>query len=174
MIVEPWASVGRNAHGERVRASKNIAYILQQVADADTVLYPLWESGFEDPEKLASVLSAGIAVVFQGGDPSVYHAASFDGAKTNLQDLLGLTEQLLLTRSAGSAPSTFICLAHQLAAAAHILLIKRAVREVFNTDSLALDPKRYAIKALQRACHRIFEIGESLPIVKNGAMIAQN
>jgi GMP synthase-like glutamine amidotransferase len=173
-IVEPWASVGINAHSERVRASKNIAYVLQQVADADTVLYPLWESGFEDPEKLASVLSAGIAVVFQGGDSSVYHPASFDGAKTNLQDLLGLTEQLLLKRSTGSAPSIFICLAHQLAAAAHIRLIKRAVREVFNTDNLSLDPKRYAIKALQRACHRIFEIGESLPIVKNGAVIAQN
>jgi GMP synthase-like glutamine amidotransferase len=173
-VVEPWASVGINAQGESVRASKNVAYILQQIADADTVLYPVWESGIREPEKLASVLSAGMAVIFQGGDPSVHDASSFNGTKANLDDLLCLTEQLLLRRSAGSAPCVFICLAHQLAAAAHVRLIKRAVREVFNTDMLPLDPNRYALKALQRACHRIFEIGESMPVIKAGQRIAES
>src|SRR5512145_1459954 len=34
-IVEPWANVGINPLGESVRASKNIAYLMQQIADAD-------------------------------------------------------------------------------------------------------------------------------------------
>ena len=42
-VMEPWKNVGINLQGEEVRASKNIAYILQQVADADTILYPVWE-----------------------------------------------------------------------------------------------------------------------------------
>ena len=40
-IIEPWPSVGINTHQESVRASKNIAYILEQIADADSVLYPV-------------------------------------------------------------------------------------------------------------------------------------
>jgi hypothetical protein len=40
-IVEPWPDVGVNLAGETVRASKNVAYLLQQIADADSVLYPL-------------------------------------------------------------------------------------------------------------------------------------
>jgi GMP synthase-like glutamine amidotransferase len=173
-IIEPWPSVGINTHQESVRASKNIAYILQQIADADSVLYPVWESGVINPHRLASVLSAGMAVIFEGGDPSVHDSTSFDGTRANLDDLLGLTDQLMLRRSAGTAPCIFVCLAHQLAAASHIRLIKRAVREVFNTDRLPLDPERHAITSLQKACHKIFEFGESLPVVKAGQVVAQS
>lgn len=172
-IVEPWASVGINTREEHVRASKNVAYIMQQVADADGVVYPLWESGIDDAAKLASVLSASMAIVFEGGDPSVHNPSSFDGTKAGLDDLLELVDQLQLRRSSGSAPCIFVCLAHQLAAASHVRLIKRAVRDVFNIDRLPLDPKRRAITSLQRVCHRIFEIGESLPVVKDGEIIAQ-
>lgn len=62
-VVEPWKNVGINIQGEEVRASKNIAYILQQVADADSILYPMWHSGVTNHKRLASVLSAGIATV---------------------------------------------------------------------------------------------------------------
>lgn len=173
-IVEPWPSVGVNLHGEQVRASKNVAYILQQVADADSILYPVWQSGISDPARMANILSAGMAIVFEGGDPSIYDAASFDGSKATVDNLTDLVAEMLLRRSAGSATCIFICLAHQLAAAAHTRLIKRAVREVFNTDRLVLDPDRRALKSLQRACHRIFEIGESLPVIKAGRVIANN
>ncbi|MDQ1341854.1 MAG: hypothetical protein QG571_471, partial [Pseudomonadota bacterium] len=80
-IIEPWPDVGTNPRGEQVRASKNIAYMLQQIADADTILYPVWRSGIENPGRLANVLSAGIATVVQGGNPSVHDARSFDGGK---------------------------------------------------------------------------------------------
>jgi len=172
-IVEPWASVGTNNRDEQVRASKNVAYIMQQIADADGVVYPLWESGIEDPAKLASVLSASMGIVFEGGDPSVHTPSSFDGTKAGLNDLLELVDELQLRRFAGSAPCIYVCLAHQLAAASHIRLIRRAVRDVFNIDRLPLDPQRRAITSLQKVCHRIFEIGESLPVVKSGEIIAQ-
>jgi hypothetical protein len=98
-VIEPWKSVGINLQGEEVRASKNIAYILQQVADADTILHPVWQSGVSNPRRVASILSAGLATVIEGGNPSVYDASSFDGARASLDDLLGLTDELLLHRS---------------------------------------------------------------------------
>jgi hypothetical protein len=151
-IIEPWANVGINLQGEAVRASKNIAYILQQIADADTILYPVWQSGIANPWRLANVLSAGIATVVQGGDPSVYDAASFNGSNASLEDILTLIDQLMLRRSTGSGPCIFICLGHQLAAASHIRLIKRAVREVMQLTKLPLDADGFALSSLRRIC----------------------
>jgi GMP synthase-like glutamine amidotransferase len=171
-VIEPWKNVGINHQGEEVRASKNVAYILQQVADADTILYPVWDSGVVNPARLASVFSAGIATVVQGGNPSVHDAGSFDGARASLDDILGLTDELLMHRSSSSGPSIFICLGHQLAAASHIRLLKRAVREVSNLELLPLDQDRTAMSSLQRVCQRISDVGENLPVIKNGETIA--
>jgi GMP synthase-like glutamine amidotransferase len=171
-VVEPWRNVGINLQGEEVRASKNIAYILQQVADADTILYPVWESGVGNPARLASILSAGLATIVEGGNPSVHDPASFDGTRAGLEDILGVVDELLLHRSSSSGPSIFVCLGHQLAAASHVRLIKRAVREVANLDKLPLDPERTAIAALQRVCQRIAEVGETLPVIKRGETLA--
>ena len=171
-VIEPWKNVGINHQGEEVRASKNVAYILQQVADADTILYPVWDSGVVNPARLASVFSAGIATVVQGGNPSVHDASSFDGARASLDDILGLTDELLMHRSSSSGPSIFICLGHQLAAASHIRLLKRAVREVSNLELLPLDQDRTAMSSLQRVCQRISEVGENLPVIKNGETVA--
>jgi len=171
-VIEPWKNVGINLQGEEVRASKNIAYILQQVADADTILYPLWQSGVSNPRRLASILSAGIATVVQGGNPSVHDASSFNGSNAGLDDILSLVDELLLHRSSGTGTSIFICLGHQLAAASHIRLIKRAVREVSELQQLPLDSTRNAIASLQRVCRRIADVGENLPVIKNGKKIA--
>jgi GMP synthase-like glutamine amidotransferase len=172
-VIEPWANVGINVQGEAVRASKNIAYILQQVADADSILYPVWQSGIVNPQRLANVLSAGIATVVQGGNPSVHDASSFDGSRASLGDILDLTDELLMRRSTGSGPAIFICLGHQLAAASHIRLIKRAVREVGNLEYLPLDPEGLGLGSLRRVCQRITEVGEALPVIKGGQTIAE-
>jgi hypothetical protein len=172
-VVEPWHNVGINLQGEEVRASKNIAYTMQQIADADTILYPVWESGIANPQRLANTLSAGIATVIQGGNPSTWDASSFDGSNAPLDDLLALTDQILLRRSTGSAPSIFICLGHQLAAVSHIRLIKRAVTETLNIKYLPLDPDAVALDSLRRVCKRIAEVGENLKVVKAGEVIAQ-
>ncbi len=171
-VIEPWGDVGTNLQGEAVRASKNLAYILQQVADADTVLHPVWQSGIANPERLASVLGASIATIVQGGNPSVHDPRSFDGSKAGLDDLLALTDQLLLQRSLGSGPTIFICLGHQLAAASHVRLLRRAVREVQAARPLPLDPGGRALASLQRVCKRIASVGESLRVVKQDRVCA--
>jgi hypothetical protein len=171
-VLEPWKNVGINLQGESVRASKNVAYILQQVADADTILYPLWQSGVTNPHRLAGVLSAGIATVVQGGNPSAHDPASFNGSAASLSDILDVTDELLLHRSASSGPAIFICLGHQLAAASHIRLLKRAVREVANLTTLPLDAGGNAMASLKRVCRRIAEVGENLPVIKQGSTLA--
>jgi hypothetical protein len=171
-IIEPWRDVGVNPRGEPVRASKNVAYVLQQVADADTILYPVWRSGIGDTERLANVLSAGIATVVQGGNPSVHDAQSFEGGKASLDDLLRLVDQLLLRRSTASGPTLFICLGHQLAAASHIRLIKRAVNEIQALARLPMDPVGRTLESLQRLCGRIETLGEQLQIIKRGEVVA--
>jgi GMP synthase-like glutamine amidotransferase len=167
-VVEPWASVGTNPRGEPVRASKNIAYIFQQVADADTILFPVWQSGIQNPELLANILSAGIATIVQGGCPSVHDASSFDGASAGLDDLLTLIDQLLLRRSTASGPSIFICLGHQMAAASHVRLLQRAVREIGQLNRLPLDANGRVLASLQRAAERISRMGDQLQVVKQG------
>ncbi len=171
-VVEPWANVGFNPLGEPVRASKNIAYLLQQIADADTILFPVWQSGVEHADRLANVLSAGIATIVQGGNPSVHDAGSFDGSRAGLDDLLGLICQMLLRRSSGSAPSIFICLGHQLVAAAHIQLLRRATSEVLALTRLPLDPAGRTLSTLQKLCKQIVEVAEHLPIIKSGSIVA--
>lgn len=172
-VIEPWRDVGINPRGEPVRASKNVAYVCQQVADADTILYPVWRSGIDDPARLANVLSAGIATIVQGGNPSVHDPGSFEGGRANLEDLLSLVDQLLLRRSTASGPTIFICLGHQLAAASHVRLIKRAVREIQALTRLPMDPGGRALTTLHRVCGDIGAVGESLAIVKRGEVIAR-
>lgn len=167
-VVEPWSSVGTNPHGEPVRASKNLAYVFQQVADADTVLFPVWQSGIRSPERLANVLSAGIATIVQGGCPSVHDASSFEGSSVGLEDMLRLVDQLLMRRSTASGPSIFICLGHQLAAASHIRLLQRAVRETAKLTKLPLDTSGRVLNSLQRAAERISRMGDQLQVVKQG------
>ncbi len=171
-VVEPWKNVGINVQGEEVRASKNIAYILQQVADSDSILYPMWQSGITNHKRIASILSAGIATVVQGGNPSVHDAASFNGSSASLEDILDLVDELLLHRFSSSGPSIFICLGHQLAAASQVRLIKRVVREVSSTNYVPLDAGGTALASLQRVCQHIADVGAALPVIKNGKIIA--
>ncbi len=171
-VLEPWPNVGINLQGESVRASKNVAYVLQQIADADSILFPLWQSGISNPKRLANVLSGCIATIFEGGDPSAFDAASFDGNNANLEDLLALVDELLLRRSPGNGPAIFVCLGHQLAAVSHIRLIKQAVREGMNATRIPNDPSNKLLNALQGVCKKISDVGESLQVIKRGEVLA--
>lgn len=172
-VVEPWENVGINLQGEGVRASKNIAYILQQVADCDTILYPLWESGVFNAKRLAHTTSAGIATVVQGGNPSAYEPQSFAGANASLDEILAFTDELLLRRSTDSGPAIFICLGHQLAAASQVRLLRRAVKEINALRFLPLDDSGRALNSLRNTAARIQEMGESLTVIKGGEVIAE-
>jgi len=166
-IIEPWEHVGHNPLGEEVRASLNVAYIAQKIADCDSIVFPLWSSGALDPEVLVPLIASGLAVVVEGGNPSVRDGSTFAGSQCSLDDLHRLVEALLLARSPTSAVALFICLGHQLAAQGHINLIRRAVEQVRSLDLLPRDREGKLLKALKRVCQQIEAVGRSLKVVKN-------
>ncbi|GET38957.1 hypothetical protein [Microseira wollei] len=173
-IIEPWEHVGKNPLGEDVRASLNVAFIAQKIADCDSILFPVWSSGLLDPDLVVPLITSGLAVVVEGGDPSVRDASTFDGGKCSLDDLHCLVEKLLISRSPTSALALFICLGHQLAAQGHINLIKRAVQQVLSLEALPRDRDGKMLKALKRVCQEIEKLGSSLKITKrNGHVIAE-
>lgn len=166
-IIEPWSHVGCNPLGEEVRASINVAYLAQKLADCDSILFPLWSSGLFDLDRLIPVISSGLAIVVEGGDSSVRNPDSFIGSKCSHQEMVQLTEQILLARTPTSAPALFICLGHQLAAQAHISLIRQAVKAVLELEELVYDPNGKALRILKRVARQIKAVGESLAIKKN-------
>lgn len=172
-IIEPWEHVGHNPLVEPVRASVNVAYIAQKIADCDSIVFPIWSSGSFNPDQLIPILSAGVAIVLEGGDSSVRDPASFEGANCTHQEIVELVEQILLSRSQTSAAALLICLGHQLAAHAHVTLLKKAVVQVLSTESLVADTNGRVVSALQRVCRRIQAVGESLTVKKgDGHVIA--
>lgn len=173
-IIEPWEHVGANPMGENVRASKNIAYIAQKVADIDSVLFPVWKSGILDPEIVIPAITSGYAVIVEGGDPSTYDASTWTSPACPREDMFLLVDKLLLSRSPTSASAIFICVGHQLAAECHIRLIRRAVQEVLDMTSLERDKQGKALKSLQEVCQRIEAMGNTLQVKKrDGRLVAQ-
>lgn len=165
-IIEPWEHVGVNALGEDVRASKNVAYIAQKVADMDSVLLPVWSSGVIDPEIVVPAITSGYAVVVEGGDPSTYDPSTWTSPACPREDMFALVEKLLISRSPTSAAAIFICVGHQLAAECHIRLIRKAVKEVLSMTSLERDKDGKALKSLQEVATRIADLGSTLQIKK--------
>lgn len=171
-IIEPADHVGHNTIGEPVRASINIAWLAQRIADCDSIVFPLWKSGLLDRKKLSHVLTSSLAIVFEGGHPTVRESESFVDSKCSHADLLDLSEELILSRTLRSAPSIFICLGHQLAAQAHIRLIKKAVHEVLESVDRILIDQPNSRDGLKHACYRIKALGTKLRIVKDGQITA--
>jgi len=172
-IIEPWEHVGYNPIGEHVRASANVAYLAQKIADCSSVLFPVWKSGLFDLDKLMPVISSGIGIVVEGGDPSVRDPKSFDGAQCSHDDMVRLTKRILLSRTPTSAPALLICLGHQLAAQAHVSLIRQVVADVLDTDTLVGDAKGKGLDALKRACRQVRAMGEELRVRKgHGRIVA--
>ena len=174
-IIEPWEHVGVNSSGEEVRASKNIAYIAQKVADIDSVLLPVWSTGVIDLEIVVPAITSGYAVVVEGGDPSTYDPSTWTSPACPREDMFALVEKLLLSRSPTSAPAIFICVGHQLAAECHIRLIQRAVKEVLGMTSLDRDLSGMAMRSLQEVCQRIEAMGKTLIVKKrDGRIVAES
>ena len=174
-IIEPWEHVGINTLGEEVRASKNVAYIAQKVADMDSVLLPVWSCGIIDPELVVPAITSGYAVVVEGGDPSTYDPSTWTSPACPREDMFALVEKLLISRSPTSAPALFICVGHQLAAECHIRLIRRAVQQVLSLTSLERDKDGKALRSLQEVCQRLEAMGKTLQVKKrDGRIVAES
>ena len=178
-IIEPSNHVGRNLHkhqdplGEEVRASSNIAYISRIVGDCDSLLFPIWKSGILDSDLMMRILKSSMAVVVEGGHPSVKDKKTFDDHNVSLEQLQELTEKLILSRDHKSAPAIFICMGHQLAAQAHIKLIKRAVKEITGSLGSILEHDSYKYQSLMSICNEIQKIGKELKIIKENHEVAK-
>ena len=165
-ILEPADHVGHNSCGEPVRASLNVACLAQGIADCDSILFPLWETPDIDRELLLQALSRCLAVVVEGGHPTVREAESFKACQWSLRDLQQLCEKLVLSRQSRTPPVIFICLGHQLAAQAHIHLIQRATQDIRANCGRTLKDNIHALQGLLDTCQQIESIGNNLKIVK--------
>ena len=173
-IIEPWEHVGNNDLGEEVRASKNVAFMAQKIADCDSILFPVWSTGTLDLEKVVPIISSSMAVVLEGGHPSVHNADEWTQPNCSRDDMFALVEKLLLSRSPRSAPAIFICVSHQLAAECHIRLLRKAIKAVLDTKTLKRDEGGEALASLKAACEKIKSVGENLKIEKrDGRIVAQ-
>ena len=174
-IIEPWEHVGtNNEYNETVRASKNVAFIAQKIADCDSILLPVWHTGVFDINSMISVLSSSMAIILEGGNASVHDASQWTHPNCSREDMLNLVEEIILSRSPHSPPAIMICVSHQLAAEAHIRLIKKAVENVLNTESLPRDVEGEAIISLKSICEKIYSLGENLKIEKrDGRIVCQ-
>ena len=172
-IVEPADHVGINPLGESVRASNNISFLTQYIADCDSILIPLWKSEELDNKLLMELLSNCLAYVIEGGHPTLKDPKSFSDLNINLYQLQEISDQMILSRGLKTAPAIFICLGHQLAAQSHIRLIKKAVNEIKNNSKSHGFNSIYAYKNLVNICDKIIHTGENLSIYKNQQEVAK-
>ena len=167
-ILEPADHVGQNFCGESVRASFNIACLAQSIADCDSILIPLWDIKNLDKRLLIQVLRKCLAVIIEGGHPTVREPSGFKNFNWSLLELQNLCEELIVSRQNRTPPVVFICLGHQLAAQAHIRLIKNATSEILNTFESLTQGNLYVAQSLINTCEEINEVGRNLKIIKNG------
>ena len=172
-ILEPADHVGTNLLGEDVRASNNISFLTQYIADCDSILIPLWRSEELDNKLLMELLINCFAYVIEGGHPTLKDPKSFSNLNINLYQLQEMTDQMILSRGLKTAPAIFICLGHQLAAQSHIRLIKKAVNEIKNNSKTNLLNSMYFYKNLVNVCDKIIYTGENLSIYKNQQEVAK-
>ena len=173
-IIEPWDHVGINELSETVRASKNIAFIAQKIADCDSILFPVWQTGTLNLDSVIPILSASMAVILEGGNASVHNPTEWTYPNCSRENMLTLVEHLLLSRSPQSAPVIMICVSHQLAAESNIRLLQNAVNDVINTEKNSRDEDDEALLCLKAICEKIRSVGENIKIEKrDGRIVAQ-
>ena len=160
VIVEPWDHVGeRPSDKTGVIASENIAYVSDQILGAPTLIVPAWRTGVGDPKRFAALASSAMLVAFEGGEPDVHVASSFTDDYPRSAASQTLVELMLR-----GVPFVGICLSHQLAAQAHIELIKDAV--------CRLESSRHP--AFVDVSRRIAEVGNNLPVEKGYGTVAKS
>ena len=108
----------------------------------------------------------------EGGYPTLKDCKSFDDTSIKLEDLQEVAEEIILSRDSNSSPAIFICLGHQLAAQAHIEIIKRATDDAL---SFLINSKEsnYYLDNLRKKCEEIILVGESLCVYKNEKIVAK-
>jgi len=165
-IVEPWEHVGFHPSGNPVRASKNIAYLGQKIADFGSILFPIWHLGVKDIKRIIEVITRSASYVIEGGNASANKPQEWNDEKCSLEDMHFLIETLLQQRGPRSAPGLFICVGHQLVAVCLIRLLKKVCDFMVLIDELPNDPGKEAFRTINNVVDKIRTVGESLQIKK--------
>lgn len=172
-IVEPWDHVGFHPDETRVRASKNIAYIAQKIADCGSILFPIWQLGVKDIRKIIEIISRSALFVFEGGHASVDKPEEWIYESCSLDDMLFLVETLLQWRGQRSASGLFICVGHQLVAECLVNILKRVCDFVPLLNELPNDSSGEVLRGLKNITDKIKEVGRSMQVRKrNGDTVA--
>lgn len=146
----------------------------QKIADCDSVLFPVWSTGVIDLDLVVPIASSSMAIVLEGGAPSVYDPTQWTYPNCSRDEMCSLIEALLLSRGLCSAPQIMICLSHQLAGECHVRLLRQAVEQVLKIESLDGDKEGHALPFIKDVCQKIKSVGEELPIVKrDGSVVAK-
>ena len=173
-IVEPWDHVGFHPNGASVRASKNVAYIAQKIADCGSILFPIWQLGVKDIRKIIEIISRSALFVFEGGNASVNNPEEWTYESCSLDDMLFLVETLLQWRWQRSASGLFICVGHQLVAECLIRLLKKVCDFVSLLNDLPNDPSGEVFGSIKSVVERIKSVGETLRVSKrSGKIVAE-
>ena len=170
-IVEPWDHVGFHPNGAPVRASKNVAYIAQKIADCGSILFPIWQLGVRDIRKIIEIISRSALFVFEGGNASANNPEEWTYESCSLDDMLFLVETLLQWRGLRSASGLFICLGHQLVAECLIRLLKKVCDFLSLLKDLPNDPSGEVFGGIKSVIEKIQSVGEKLQIRKRSGKI---
>ncbi len=158
IIVDPWEFVGVHPETTQpVYATENLAYLINQITGAETFIISAWENGVGDPLVFAATARASLGVILQGGVPDVHEEDTFN-PKYKRSMAISLIIEMMLNGS----PFLGISLAHQLAAQAHIDLIKLACRRLVDTRKASF----------VNVGRRVEELGTKLSVLKGYGTVA--
>jgi GMP synthase-like glutamine amidotransferase len=160
LVIEPWGHVGKRPNDDSdVIASENIAYIVDQILGVPTLIVPAWRTGVGNPRRFAALASNAMLIAFEGGEPNVHEAESFTAAYPRRAATRSLVELMLM-----GVPFVGICLSHQLAAQAHVELIREVVQRFATSESPPFVSVARAIR----------EVGDKLPVKKAYGTVASS
>ncbi|MAI80245.1 MAG: hypothetical protein CL917_14950 [Deltaproteobacteria bacterium] len=160
LVVEPWGHVGKRPKDDSgVIASENIAYIVDQILGVPTLIVPAWRTGVGNPRRFAALARSAMLIAFEGGEPNVHEAESFTAAYPRSAATRCLVELMLM-----GVPFVGICLSHQLAAQAHVELIREVVQRLETSGNPAFIAVANAIR----------QVGDNLPVKKGYGTVASS
>lgn len=160
IIIEPWPHVGlRPSDQAPVIGSENMAWLINRITGCDVYILPAWKTGIKKAEEFAVRSKLSLGTIFEGGQPNVHEEKTF-AELFSRKDATSLLIEMMLIGS----PFLCICLSHQLAAYAHVALIKQMTQKCLEASS--------CIDAFAKVAERIRDTAKTIQVRKGGAIVA--
>ena len=158
VVVEPYEHVGVWPFDNKgVRASENIAWLIDQIFGLKTYVIPAWKMGIRDLRTFSMMTKISLGVIFEGGESSVYNPHSFS-QRFSRKEATTLLVNMMMTNTGFLS----ICFSHQVTAYAHSSLLRQAV------DSMLVSEDENFIDLAKEINH----IGNSMKVIKEYGVVA--